>query len=159
MSQCTNSSIPENVIPALMQLKSEVEKVENTLLELRQEKQEFMQRQLSASIQKIATIANNINTLANSIESEIFNFQATALEVNHLYHTIQTSPIFKALQDEKSIIPPWIPINIREMDHPAIFVPTVIRSKSQFVLTAKSVDIHKQEIASQQIDIGLISDF
>lgn len=152
MSQGTNSSIPENVIPAFIQLKSEVDKVENTLLELRQEKQEFMQRQLSAGIHKIAIIANNINTLANSIENEISNFKATALEVNHLYQTIQTSPIFKVLKDEKSIIPPWIPINIWEMDSSNIFVPTVVRSKSQFVLTAKSVDIHKKEIISQQID-------
>lgn len=146
MSQSSNSSIPENVLPALLQLKSEVEKIENTLLELRQEKQEFMQHQLSAGVDKIATIANNINTLANSIEREISNLQATAIEVNHLYHTIQSSPIFKALQEEKAIIPPWIPINIWEMDISDILVPTIIRNKSQFVLTAKPVDIHKKEI-------------
>lgn len=153
MSQSSNSSIPENVLPALLQLKSEVDKVENTLLELRQEKQEFMQHQLSVGVDKIATIANNINTLANTIESEISNLQATAIKVNYLYHSIHSSPIFKALQDEKSIIPPWIPINIWEIDRLDILVPTVIRTKSQFVLTAKSVDIHKKEITSQQIDI------
>ncbi|MBH8567024.1 hypothetical protein I8748_33580 [Nostoc sp. CENA67] len=152
MSRCTNSSIPENVIPALAKLQSEVEKVENSLLELRQKKQEIMQNQLSAGIQKLATLANNINTLSNSIESEILNFQATAIEVNRLYQTMQDSPIFKGLIEEKSIRLPRIPLNIWEIDDPAIFVPTVIRSKSQFILTAKSVDINKQEMMLQQVD-------
>ncbi|MDF5707243.1 MAG: hypothetical protein PUP90_06060 [Nostoc sp. S4] len=152
MSQCTNSSIPENVIPALVQLQDEVAKVESTLLELRQKKQEIMQHQLSAGIHELATLANNINTLANRIENEIFKFQETAIEVNHLYQTMQNSPIFQVLQEEKSIMPPWIPINIWEMNDPAIFVPTIVRNKSQFILTAKAVEITKKEITSQQFE-------
>ncbi|BBD63727.1 hypothetical protein NIES4072_26170 [Nostoc commune NIES-4072] len=152
MSQCTNLSIPENVIPALEQLQYEVEKVENTLLELRQKKQEVIQHQLSAGIHKLATIANNINVLANSIENEIFNFQVTAVEVNHLYQTIQNSPLFKLPNEEKSTIPHSMPINIWKIADSTIFIPTVIISKSQFILTAKSVDIHKKEIVSQKND-------
>ena len=152
MSQSTNSSIPENVVPALLQLQCEVEKVESTLLELRQKKQEVIQYQFNAGIEKLAKIANNINTIANSIESEIIKFQETAIEVNNLYQTIQTYPIFKALKEEKSIMLPWIPINIRQMNDPAIFVPNIIKNKSQFILMSKPVDIHKKEIMLQQID-------
>ncbi len=149
MSQSASLSIPENVRPALVQLQDEVAKVEKALLELRQKKHEVLQHQLSAGIHKLATLANSINALANSLESEILNFLGTAVEVNHLYHTVQDFPGFKALEGDKSVMPRSKPLNIWEMNHLAVSVPTVIRCESQFILALKAVDLYK-EIEPQQ---------
>lgn len=151
MSQSTNLSIPENVRPALVQLQDEVAKVENTLLELQQKKHEVLQHQLSVAIHKLATLADSINALANSIESEILKFKETAVEFNHLYHTLQDSPDFKALEGDKSKMPRWRPLNIWEINHSAVSVPTVIRRESQFVLTVKAIELHKEIVPQQSV--------
>ena len=148
MSQSTSLSISENVSSTLVQLEDEVAKVEKALLELRQKKYEVLTHQLSVSIHKLATLANSINALANNIESEILNFKGAAAEFNHLYHTVQNYPDFKALEQDTSIIARSRPINIWEMNHSTVSVPTVIRRESQFILTVKSVHLHK-EIAPQ----------
>ncbi len=152
MSQSTSLSIPENVRSALVQLQEEVANLEKALLELRQKKHEVLQHQLSAGIHNLATLANSINALANSLESEIINFKQTAVEVNHFYHTVQDSPGFKALEGDKSIMPSSKPLNIWEMNHLAVSVPTVIRCESQFILTVKVVDLHKEIVPQQSVE-------
>lgn len=151
MSQSTSLSIPENVRPALVQLQDEVAKIEKALLELRQKKHEVLQHQLSTGIHKLATLANSINALANNLENEVLNFKGAAAEFNHLYHTLQDSPDFKALERDKSIMAGWSPINIWEMNHSTVCVPTVIRRESQFILTVKSVDLHKEIVPQQSV--------
>jgi hypothetical protein len=142
MSQSTSLLIPEDVNPALVKLQDEVAKFEKVLLELRQKKYEILQHQLSMGIHNLVTLANNINALSNNLESEIIRFKETAVEVNHLYQTIQKSPAFKALEQEKTIMERWRHINIWKMNHSAVSVPIVIKRESQFVLTVKVVDLH-----------------
>lgn len=146
MSHSTSLSIPENVKPALVQLEDEVTNLEKALLELRQKRHEVLQHQLSTGIHNLTTLANSINTIAYSLESEILKFKDTAIEVNYLYRTIQDSPGFKALEQDKSIIPS----NIWEINHAAVCVPTVIKSESQFILTVKNVDIHKEILPERE---------
>lgn len=152
MSQFTSLSIPENVRSALVQLQDEVEKVEKSLLELQQKKHEFLQHQLNAGVDNLARLANSINTLAYSIESEIIKFKESAFEVNQLYHAVQDSPGFKALGRDKAIMPRQRLLNIWEVNNLDISVPTVIRREYQFILTVKAVNIHQEIVPQQSVD-------
>lgn len=152
MSQSTSLSISENVRSALVQLQDEVAKVEKALLEIQQKKHEVLQHQLSAGIHNLATLANSINALATSLEGKIIKFKEIALEVNQLYHAVQDFPGFKALERDKSIIPRRRPLNIWEVNHLAVSVPTVIRRESQFILTVKTVNLHEEVVPQQNVE-------
>lgn len=152
MSQSTSSSIPENVRSALVQLQDEVVKVEKFLLELQQKKRDFLQHQLDAGIDNLATLANSINTLAYSIESEILKFKEIAFEVNQLYHAVQDFPGFKALGRDESIMPRRRPLDIWKVNNLTVSVPTVIRREYQFILTVKAINLYKEIVPQQSVE-------
>lgn len=149
MSHNTNLSIPQNVMSALSELQHEVAKVEQALLELRQKKQEALQYQLSTSIENLETQANRINAIADSLESEIFKFKETAVEVNYLYNSIQDSPTLKSAEQDKSksksITSRLQLTNIWEMKNIGFSIPTVIKRESQFIITVKAIALHKEK--------------
>jgi len=153
MSQNTSASIPENLISALSQLHDELTMVEKTLLELRQKKQEVLQHKLSMGIEHLEIQANKINAIANSLESEILKFKETAVEVNHLYNTIQDSSSLKQFgQDKfKSITLSRQLTNIWEMKSMGFSIPTVIKSESQFIITVKAIDLCKENAPHQSL--------
>lgn len=142
MSTQTNTSIPQNVVSALSQLQDEVTKVEQALLELRRKKQEFLQYQLSNSLEKLSVQADKVNTLAISLESEILQFQETAVELDNIYQTIQSSPSFKKLENEKLNLPIAKITNIWKINGLDFSVPTIVKQESQFLLTVKTIEIH-----------------
>jgi hypothetical protein len=141
MSQSTSLSIPESVQPAFIQLQDELTKVEEALLELQQKKYEVLQHQLSAGIYNLTALASNINSLANSLEFEILKFKQTALEVNHLYDSAQSSLRFKALTGDQSIFPCFSALSVCEIKSATVPVPIVIRQDSQFILTIKAINV------------------
>ncbi|MBD2439006.1 hypothetical protein [Nostoc sp. FACHB-110] len=124
--------MPQNVMSALNQLQDEVAKVEQALLELKQKKQEVLQHQLSTGIESLSIQAHKVNDLANCLESEILNFKETAVEINNLYHNLQTSSNSQTVT------------NILDIKNLDFSIPTVITNQSQFILTAKTVNVHQQ---------------
>lgn len=140
MSHSTSISIPENVQPALFLLQEEVAKVEKALLDLQKKKHEVLQQKFSTGIENLGLLANKINALTSNLESEILNFKETAIEVNHIYHTIQDSPGLKLLEGDKSTITSWKPLNVLQIKNLALSLPVVTMREAQFFLTLKAVN-------------------
>ncbi|MEH2437113.1 MAG: hypothetical protein V7K25_23220 [Nostoc sp.] len=151
MSTQTNTSIPQNIVPALNQLQDEVTKVEQALLELRRKKQEFLQYQLSSSLENLSVQADKVNTLAISLETEILKFQETAVELDNIYQTIHSSPSLSKLGNEILNLPNAKITNIWKINRLDFSVPTIVKQESQFILTVKTININQQTVCQPNL--------
>ncbi|HEY9801606.1 MAG TPA: hypothetical protein V6D25_14715 [Leptolyngbyaceae cyanobacterium] len=142
MSTQTSTSIPENVASAFNQLQDEVTKLEHALLELKEKKQEFLQYQLTTNMEKLSVQAEQVNTLAINLESEIIKFKETAVELNNIYQTINSSPKLPTEDNKNLNLQSQKITNLWKIHKLDFSVPTIVKQESQFILTAKTIEIH-----------------
>lgn len=64
-------------------------KNENELAELQKQQMKTLHNQLTQGIQKLSSLAEQINALAAQLEVEILNFKNIALETNKVYYAVQ----------------------------------------------------------------------
>ncbi|MHC5939462.1 hypothetical protein [Nostoc sp.] len=130
----------------LTELQTEVVKLHNYCQQLTEEKrkkeQENLKNQVEEGVKKLSVLTRRINTLAAELEAEIIKFKEVAIEVNCSYHAVQQPPKFTEMGCDKSRVR-WRPSNIWQVD--SLTIPTVIRLESKFVLTAKIIDMFKNE--------------
>lgn len=142
MSTQTSKSIPENVASAFNQLQDEVSKLENALLELKEKKQEYLQYQLTTNMEKLSVQAEQVNNLAVNLESEILKFKETAVELNNIYQTINSSPKLPTEENKNLNLQNQKITNLWKIHKLDFSVPTIVKQESQFILTAKTIEIH-----------------
>jgi hypothetical protein len=142
MTELNNLFPSKEIQSTFVQIQDEVEKVEGMLVELQQKKREVLHNQLNVCSFNLTTLATNINTLSNQLECELSNFKQYISEFEGIYHTIQSTPaLINQASNQKSRdlflidskVWKFLPVNLS--------VPIVVQQESQFLLTAKSVDL------------------
>lgn len=117
-------SIPE----ALAQLQQEITELALCQIAIaRWQLHQQQTQQCQTSMQQLEAIQERINALAAELETQMRQFHLTASGLNPCYCALQSPPN------------PQRPANVWEIHHAAI--PQVIRRGSQFILTAKSLDL------------------
>lgn len=148
MVQVTTGQIyDDKMLADLTQLQlhvAELVEFRNYLQDLQQlQKQEELYHQVAEGMQKLVDQGVRINTLATQLELEILQFKEIALEVNQPYQAIQQPLELKTPGNDELRRFRWRPLNIWEVHYSK--VPTVVRHKTGFVLTAKTIDLFNAE--------------
>lgn len=125
-------SIPE----ALAQLQQEITELALCQIAIaRWQLHQQQTQQCQTSMQQLEAIQERINALAAELETQMRQFHLTASGLNSCYCALQSPPN------------PQRPANVWEIHHAAI--PQVIRRGSQFILTAKSLDLSVTDEGAQ----------
>lgn len=122
----------EEVVPtdaALTALQEDVVKLEKSIAQLKQQKQEALKQRVSEGMQHLEKRAERINALAELLEAEMLKFQEMAEEVNRDFCAKETA-------ESQGITAK--PAPLCEVSDCA--VPTVVRRGFKFVLTARKVE-------------------
>lgn len=117
---------------------------EEKLAELqKQEVRQTLKGKVAQGIQQLNSLADIINTLATQLETEMLKFKQTAIETNCAYRAIQQPPDLKAMGMEQPNFHRWRPLSIWQVNYSS--VPTVVKERGRFVLTARIVDLFQAE--------------
>ncbi|MBW4491724.1 MAG: hypothetical protein KME26_01155 [Oscillatoria princeps RMCB-10] len=122
----------EEVVPtdaALTALQEDVVKLEKSIAQLKQQKQEALKQRVSEGMQHLEERAERINALAEQLEAEMLKFQEMAEEVNRDFCDRETA---------ESLVITAKPAPLCEVSDCA--VPAVVRRGFKFVLTARKVE-------------------
>ncbi|MEG4633287.1 hypothetical protein QUB56_27525 [Microcoleus sp. AR_TQ3_B6] len=114
------------------------------LAELQKEQvRQSLKSEITQGIQQLTSLAERINDLGNQLEAEMLQFKKIASETNKAYCAIQEPPNLKVRGREQPILHGWRPLSIWQV-HQSI-VPTVVKQRAVFVLTAKIVDLFQSD--------------
>lgn len=119
-------------------------KQQEKLAELQKEQlRQSLKSEIAQGIQQLTSLADRINALGNQLEAEMLKFKKIASETNKAYCAIQEPPNLKVIAREQPILHGWKPLCIWQV-HQSI-VPTVVKQREVFFLTAKIVDLFQSE--------------
>jgi len=119
-------------------------KQQEKLAELQKEQlRQSLKSEIAQGIQQLTSLAERINTLGNQLEAEMLQFKKIATETNKAYCAIQEPPKLKVMARKQPILYGWRPLCIWQV-HQSI-VPTVVKQRAVFILTAKMVDLFQSE--------------
>lgn len=158
----TTSVVEQDTIPATKAKKPEIDSLHTAISQLQLEvvarknytesladskqkqEHEILQGKVEEGIHKLEVIKEQINYLATQLESEMVKFTEIAVEVNQDYHVIQQPLNLKVIPVNESRLHNCLPTNIWELHHLAT-IPTLVKRGSQFVMSAKNVDLFQSE--------------
>ncbi len=148
MSQIRFKQLEIDEYVDLTQLQDDVAalaKQQKDLAELQKEQlRQALKGEIAQGIQQLTSLADRINALGNQLEAEMLKFKKIASETNKAYCAIQEPLNLKAMAIEQPIISHgWRPLCIWQVHHSS--VPTVVKQRAVFVLTAKIVDLFQSE--------------
>jgi hypothetical protein len=143
MTQSNHLYSSNNVQTAYIQIQEEVDKIENVLVKLQQKKQEVLQNQLNVCNLNLTNLATNINALSNQLEHELVNFKHCISEFEVICHSIQSVPEILTQKTKQKPIDQFL-VNSKTWKFVPIYIsiPIVVKNETQFVLTAKSVELN-----------------
>lgn len=131
-----------SVTAAFTALQEDVVKLEKSIVQLTQHKQEDRKQQKERKMQRLEEQADRINVLAEQLAAEMSNFQEMAQHVNSNCSNLNPVDLAEnsgsATQDASTE-----PVSGWEIQE--ISVPTIVKRDSQFVLMAIAVEKPKTE--------------
>jgi len=129
---------------ALRALQEDVVRLEKTIVQLKQHKQEAQKQQVKERMQHLQEQAERINALAELLATEMVKFQEMAQQVNrdcHAIHSPENKGISLSATQQNSTR------SDRVWEVQDIAVPTVVKRGFQFVLTPIKVEKPRSEEA------------
>ena len=147
MFQTQSKQLEIDKYAGLTQLQSDVTalaKQQEKLAELeKQQLRKTLKGEVAQGIHQLTFIAERINALGNQLEAEMLNFKKVASETNKDYCAIQQPPNLKVMGMEQPTLHCWSPLCTWQVHHSS--VPTVVKQRAVFVLTAKIADLFQAE--------------